>query len=448
MSQTAGLDAELLEYYRAYQEGTPLRVVEIRARGALGAEKTAALVAALCSAEGSSGELSLAFTPEEEVVGSLAEQHGLLGNQSWAVARLAARAQDVARPGYDSCMAHEYLDTEEVLQFKVAALAGFMRRAQKSVVYAGAGLSTASGVGDYATRTGSDSVVAKGQGTPTGFQSPYHAKPNLGHQVVAAMAQAGLLWRIVQQNHDGLLQKAGVPQRLVNAIHGCWFDPGNPVVKFNEYLRQDLSRDVDRIEDEADLVLVLGSSLAGMSTDRIVKSCAARGTDASTGKFGSVIVSVQRTPHDAECSLRIFATIDRVMALLAAELNINMDAEIKPPAELNHQSLGPDMFLIPYDSNGLLLKTNEDKGAAPRRILDLRQSSELLVATGNDKGQRAVVVGKHPEGHYKLNVERSEAYGGVTAVRYLGTWWIQSAVAGDVPQMPVVTVDESVIHSR
>ena len=39
----------------------------------------------------------------------------------------------------------------------------------------------------------------------------------------------GLLHGWVQQNHDGLPQKAGFPQERINEIHGSWYDPGNPV---------------------------------------------------------------------------------------------------------------------------------------------------------------------------------------------------------------------------
>ena len=44
----------------------------------------------------------------------------------------------------------------------------------------------------------------------------------------------------VQQNHDGLPQKAGYPQQHLNEIHGAWFDPSNPVVPMSGTLREDL----------------------------------------------------------------------------------------------------------------------------------------------------------------------------------------------------------------
>jgi hypothetical protein len=63
----------------------------------------------------------------------------------------------------------------------------------------------------------------------------------------------------VQQNHDGLPQKAGYPQADLNEIHGAWFDPSNPVVKMTGFLREDLVQWLEREQELADLVLCLGT---------------------------------------------------------------------------------------------------------------------------------------------------------------------------------------------
>ena len=65
----------------------------------------------------------------------------------------------------------------------------------------------------------------------------------------------------VQQNHDGLPQKAGVAQEIMNELHGSWFDPANPVVHFGGELRPDLFEALLRADGAADLVLALGTSL-------------------------------------------------------------------------------------------------------------------------------------------------------------------------------------------
>ena len=152
---------------------------------------------------------------------------------------------------------HEWLDTEAVLRAKVAALAALVRRARHCVVYAGAGLSRASGIPDYASSRAS--VLAQSV-RGNAVQSPLDAEPTTAHYVLAEMHCRGMLrGGFVQQNHDGLPQKAGIPQDAVNEIHGAWHDPANRVVQFNEDLRTDLFERLLESERRADLVLVVGT---------------------------------------------------------------------------------------------------------------------------------------------------------------------------------------------
>lgn len=433
----AASEPRLDEFVAEYSQGTPLRVLEIRIKCSLGKSLADQFVSAFRS------PALIAGLPNE-LEGSLGQKHGLLGDCSWTAPQLATRADDLARPGYDTDLAHEYLDVDEVLRLKATLLAGLVRKAQRLVIYAGAGLSTASGVGDYATRTGDESVLGRemssaGQ-SQIGFVLPEKALPNLGHAVVSAMTRAGMVWRIVQQNHDGLFQKAGVPQHFINEIHGSWFDPSNPVVKMTESLREDLYEDTCLVNREADLVIVLGSSLAGMNTDRIVHSCATRAMSGATPDacLGSVIVSLQRTPHDADSSLRVFSTTSKFLNMLASELSLQLPEDYRSlPNECSsdQKSYADDMFVIPYGIDGALL--SYVNGA--KRKLDLREGSELVVTIGSDRGQPAVVIGKHPEGHYKVRVKRSQDHGGVSSVRYLGVWWVSAAVGGKVPFIPMVS---------
>lgn len=46
-----------------------------------------------------------------------------------------------------------------------------------------------------------------------------------------------------------LPQKAGFPQEKMNEIHGAWFDPSNPVVKFGGKLRGDLCFNMMQVEE-------------------------------------------------------------------------------------------------------------------------------------------------------------------------------------------------------
>lgn len=82
-----------------------------------------------------------------------AEMHGSRGvGRSWGPPRMRAECHDDARPGYATKKAHEYVDTTATLKEKVRELAGMLRAAKNCIVYSGAGISTASGIGDYATK--------------------------------------------------------------------------------------------------------------------------------------------------------------------------------------------------------------------------------------------------------------------------------------------------------
>ena len=92
--------------------------------------------------------------------GHASELHGHLGDASWEPPRVAVVCAATARPGYNSAQGHEYLDTPQVLKAKVKTLAAMLTKATCTVAYAGAGLSTSSGVNDYAPKTGAAGVAA------------------------------------------------------------------------------------------------------------------------------------------------------------------------------------------------------------------------------------------------------------------------------------------------
>merc|ERR1711988_1587410 len=78
------------------------------------------------------------------------------------------------------------------------------------------------------------------RGSTSGTDKGLDAEPTVAHFVMAELNRQDLLHGWVQQNHDGLPQKAGYRQEDINEIHGSWFDPSNPVVKYTGNLRGDL----------------------------------------------------------------------------------------------------------------------------------------------------------------------------------------------------------------
>lgn len=359
---------------------------------------------------------------------SSAALHGRLGEAAWEAPRLARACEQEARPGYKTKLAHEYMDTPEVLDKKIKMLADLLRRSKQCVAYTGAGISTASGISDYATKA--QDSIAKGGAVAASNVSPYGAKPTLAHHMLVALHRQGLLKHWVQQNHDGLPQKAGYPQKDLNEIHGAWFDPSNPVVPMDGTLRGDLIQWMLDWEERVDLCLALGTSMVGMNSDRIPVTAAQK---AKGGRaLGTVIVALQQTQYDAESSLRIFAPIDDVMRRLGAELGLELLAEgagaASAPAEAT------TFRDLPYGPDG-----KHDPRA--KLQLDLSEGSKLRIVNQQDWdekrwGSMGEVISPQTSLQDEHHIAIRVGAGG--PVRVLGRWWLDAAQRGEVPSIPVV----------
>ena len=88
------------------------------------------------------------------------------------------------------------------MQDKVERLAALLKLSRRTVVYSGAGISTAAGV----------SQAARGGAGRVGGRATTEAAPTTAHMAVARLHQLGLVHSWVNQNHDGLAQKSGYPQ--------------------------------------------------------------------------------------------------------------------------------------------------------------------------------------------------------------------------------------------
>mmetsp|Transcript_52595 Transcript_52595/g.125612 ORF Transcript_52595/g.125612 Transcript_52595/m.125612 type:complete len:670 (+) Transcript_52595:93-2102(+) len=162
--------------------------------------------------------------------------------------------------------ATEYEDCKEVMVDKVKTLANLIRHSRKTVAYTGAGISAAV-IGQAAL---------SGQNTVGWKDNTRAAPPTFTHHALGFLGREGLLHGWVQQNHDGLPQKAGFPQERINEIHGSWYDPCNPVVKYSGTLHDRSYPWMREDAETADLVLVLGTSLGGLNADQVATKTAER----------------------------------------------------------------------------------------------------------------------------------------------------------------------------
>jgi mono-ADP-ribosyltransferase sirtuin 6 len=240
--------------------------------------------------------------------------HGQAGDSNWKLPRMIAACDKKARPDVKGTVdASEYLDYDAVLDAKLDIVVSLIRQSRQFVVYTGAGISTSSGIGDYASKA-SKSIVMRETSV-----NRLKAIPTLTHHVLVALEKKKFLKHWVQQNHDGLAQRAGYPQEKLNEIHGSWFDKKNPVVLMDDHLRTDLHELVVEWAGKSDLVLAMGSSMCGMQADRVATRVAER-----EGTLGLIIINLQKTPHDHLAKIRIFAPCDKVMSLLAKKMNLKI----------------------------------------------------------------------------------------------------------------------------
>lgn len=330
----------------------------------------------------------------------------------------------------DWLTATEYRDTPAVLQAKVTLLAQLLRASRRTVAYTGAGLSVAAGIGMAAV--GSSAQGGMGVGTA--------GEPTLAHCMLAELNRQNLLHGWVQQNHDGLPQKAGYRQEDINEIHGSWFDPCNPVVKYSGSLRGDLYDDMERQAETADLVLVLGTSLTGLNADQCVTKTARR---SCTGEaLGSVIISPQRTGQDGKASLRIFAKADEVMIALAQEFGLGPHALGKRRGVRRSADLYPKetKVLVPYDKNGMRSET-------VKTYWDLSPGAKVRIGPNNN------IKGAHQPNDKDINDStvgtmqaRDDSSCSLTLIiggttKKLGLWWLETAKRGGVQFLPIVNLD-------
>merc|ERR1719235_373435 len=161
-----------------------------------------------------------------------------------------------------------------------------------------------------------------------------------------------------------------------------------------------------------------------MNADRVGTSCAERAIS-GTSHGGMVLINLQQTQHDALCTLRIYASIDDVMAGLATQLGIDKAVALAcqkmytaPPGLC--PSLPDDVFQVPY-----CRETGRRIDGAKQR-LDLQEGAKVRLTGGMYAGDVGVVLGKNRDGHYRVQLMHKASKTSKTKVpftRLLGSWW-------------------------
>jgi NAD-dependent SIR2 family protein deacetylase len=365
-------------------------------------------------------------------------EHGFYVNETsdkWHSPICVVECDEESRPGYATKKAHEFEDDPRTLRLKVKAMAEMIRASKNICAYTGAGISTSAGIDDYASKAGKRSQIQKGRAKT---RSMKHAKPTIGHRSLVELWRNGNLQNWVQQNHDGLPQKAGFPQECINEIHGAWFDPSNPVVPMSGSLRSDLTKWLETATDEADLCMAIGTSMVGMTADDTFCQPAIRKQKCGYGQ-GGIIIGLQQTQYDKIARLRIYSRIDEVMSLLMEEMKFKVPPCLAYKPNVPEEAVvKPLCYRVPYDRQG---KLTDDKAAMI--VWDLNPGTKHTLTDGPGKGFEGTIRNIEA-GQFKfvcpIQRQGSRDFGTGVRAYTLGNWWIETCVHGRWPKLPIVNV--------
>lgn len=333
--------------------------------------------------------------------------------------------------------ASEFEDKDGAMTAKCEHLAELIRCSRKTVLYTGAGISAA--VIGQAARSGANTVGWKAD--------TRKAQPTFTHHALGFLGRQGLVHSWVQQNHDGLPQKAGFPQESINEIHGSWYDPGNPVVKYSGTLHDRAFPWMEEDAQTADLVLVLGTSLGGLNADQVPLNAAHRSCRGRS--LGAVIINLQQTEQDGKMTLRIFGKSDDVLQRVLFHLGYGRIRLQTPVWSKESRAL------VLYDETG-----HRVADGGRRMWLDLRDRQKVRLTPGhNIQGARQpMYMHIGAPGPRKVGGRMREPAEGIGTVvkreddsasfildidgatMRLGIWWLETAARGAVDVLPLVNV--------
>ena len=136
------------------------------------------------------------------------------------------------------------------------------------------------------------------------------------------------------------------------------------------------------------------------------------------------MINLQKTSIDEHSTVRVWAKLDDAFRILTKKLGLEMNKLRSAP------KLEEDVFEIPYDCEGKLVKEGEKK-----MLLDFRQGSKVKICHPDSQyfGLVGEIAFKY-EDHYTLKlVPKTKAH-----YYALGSWWVDAARRGVLNQFSFV----------
>ncbi len=248
---------------------------------------------------------------------------------------------------------------------KIAALRTLLEGSDRVVGFTGAGISTAAGIPDFRSPGGMwtkmepityQEFVASEAARMEDWRRRFvmndqfaGARPTVAHMALAAMADSGRMPAIVTQNIDGLHQRSGVGSDRVIELHGnatyghcidcrrrmeldevrsfveaekrspkcrtCGGMVKAAVISFGEGMPEAAMREAARHCMDADLILVVGTSL-------VVHPAASLPVLGLQHGAGIVIINRESTPLDRDAELVLNHSSDSVFAAVFPQIAV------------------------------------------------------------------------------------------------------------------------------
>ncbi len=244
----------------------------------------------------------------------------------------------------------------------IDALIELARPARNIVAFTGAGISTESGIPDYRGpggvwekntpptigdfRENQETRAAYWRERKDRYPGLRDTMPNSGHVALVRLQDAGLLSAVITQNIDGLHQKSGIDPERVIELHGtahrvrcidcgttwpaeeiqrrleteplpacqvCGGRLRGATVLFGESLPQDVLQAAAVAAREADLMLVIGSSLIVQPAARLPEIAVASGASLA-------IINNEPTPLDPIANVLVRGGAGAALGALADAL--------------------------------------------------------------------------------------------------------------------------------
>ncbi len=129
----------------------------------------------------------------------------------------------------DASKTVEYHDSIDTVRMEGGRIAKLIKLSKHCIIFSGAGISTAAGIGDYRGKEGKwteeDREAESGCSTVVEEAGvPYETlRPTYTHEALVKLLEMGFIKHIISQNGDGLHGLSGVPAEKLSELHGNVF---------------------------------------------------------------------------------------------------------------------------------------------------------------------------------------------------------------------------------